>query len=66
MGKDKAADARSTFDFQGTLANSGFEYSLDGATVEVTLESVVESLREMISPALGKIIDQALEAKDAQ
>lgn len=65
MGKDKAAGVRGTFDFKGTLANSGFEYSLDGATVEVTLESVVESLRQMISPALGKIIDQALEAKDS-
>lgn len=48
-----------SFDLKGTLSQAGFEYNATGATVEVTLESVVETLSEMVSPKLREIIEQA-------
>ena len=50
----------------GTLKEAGFEYTVGGATVEVTLSSVVESLSEMVSPALRDILAAAAtEPKEA-
>jgi len=46
-------------DLKGTLAQAGFEYHVSGATVEVTLESVVEALVELVSPKLGEIVARA-------
>jgi len=48
-------------DLRGTLSQAGFEYEVHGATVEVTVDSVVETLSELISPALAEILDQAVK-----
>ena len=43
-----------------SLSKAGFEYSIHNATVEVTLDSVVELLRDMVSPALDAVIEKAM------
>jgi V/A-type H+-transporting ATPase subunit E len=50
-------------DLKGTLKQSGFEYTCAGATVEVTLDSVVEMLTDMVSPKLRETLDQAVETE---
>jgi vacuolar-type H+-ATPase subunit E/Vma4 len=51
---------RVTVDLQGTLADAGFEYSVDGASVEVTVASVVEALSELVNPSLREILRRAM------
>jgi V/A-type H+-transporting ATPase subunit E len=46
-------------DLKGTLAQAGFEYRVDGATIEVTVESVVQLLSELVSPRLREVLQQA-------
>lgn len=43
-----------------TLAQAGFEYTVDGATIEVTQASVAAMLSELVGPELRKTIHQAL------
>ena len=47
-------------DLQGTLSQAGFEYNATGATVEVTVESVVEVLSDLVSPKLREVIERAM------
>ena len=49
-----------SFDLKGTLAEAGFEYEVDGATVEVTQRSVVEALSDLVGPALREVLDEAV------
>lgn len=56
----KHAQAGMSIDLQGTLEAAGFEYTLSGPTVEVTLRSVTESICELIGPRLREIIDKAI------
>ena len=56
IARDNADGSHINLDLKGTLAQAGFEYNVSGATVEVTLESVVERLLELVSPKLGEII----------
>ncbi len=49
-----------SFDLKGTLAEAGFEYEVDGATVEVTQRSVVEALSDLAGPALREVLDEAV------
>ncbi len=49
-----------SIDLKGTLRQAGFEYNVTGATVEVTVDSVVEMLSEMVSPRLREVIDEAM------
>ncbi len=44
------------------LRKAGFAYELRGAAVEVTADSVAETLRELVSPELQQLIDKALRA----
>ena len=44
-------------DLKGALAQAGFEYTIDGATVEVTVESLVETLAEIINTDLRKMLE---------
>ncbi|HAU39231.1 MAG TPA: hypothetical protein DCX07_16145 [Phycisphaerales bacterium] len=60
MGQDKLEGLKISLDLKGTLAQAGFEYNLTGATVEVTLESVVEMLTKMVSPAMRELLDRAM------
>ena len=55
-----ARETGMTIDLQGTLEAAGFEYTLSGATVEVTLRSVTESICELVGPRLREIIDKAV------
>ena len=43
-----------------SLAQAGFEYTVEGATVEVTLSAVVAMLSELVGPELRATIDQAV------
>ncbi len=47
-----------------TLQRAGFEYRVDDATVEVTVESVVDLLSGMVSPRLREIVRAAAEQND--
>jgi len=42
-----------------TLAKSGFEYKVEGSTVEVSTESVTALLSEMIDPELQQFLEKA-------
>jgi len=48
-------------DLKGTLQQAGFEYKVDGGTVEVTVDSVVELLAGMVGPRLREILIEAME-----
>lgn len=46
----------------GTLTKAGFEYKVSAGTVEVTTDSVVELLKQILTPELQAIIDKAVSA----
>lgn len=50
-------------DLKGTLGDAGFEYTCDGSTVEVTRESVVETLMDLVGPALREVVRKAADAE---
>lgn len=54
------------FDFQDTLRQAGFEFSLHGATIEITQDSVVETLMQLVSPKLRQVINQANKAGEGE
>jgi len=57
-------DKQDTMGLQATLSRAGFEYTINGATVEVSADSVSEILSEMVDPALQEIIDAAVAKPD--
>ena len=59
VGRDRLEKTGVSIDLQGTLAASGFEYTASGATVEVTLDSVVETLSSLVGPELRKVLEAA-------
>ncbi len=60
LGAKAIAEVRPSFDLKGSLQQVGFEYSVgDGGTVEVTLESVVDLLSQLVTPALRDVLAQA-------
>ena len=60
LGRESIGQKHVSTDLKGTLRQAGFEYNATGATVEVTVESVVERLSELVSPKLREILNQAL------
>lgn len=48
-------------DVKHNLAQAGFEFKIEGSTVEVSTESVTEMLAEMIDPDLQKFLTGASE-----
>jgi len=48
-----------TIDLQATLSGAGFEYKVADGTVEVTTESVVDALGNLVGPEIRKIITEA-------
>ncbi len=49
-------------DLKGNLRKAGFEFTIvGGATVEVSEDSVVAALAEMVGPRLREILDQAMK-----
>jgi V/A-type H+/Na+-transporting ATPase subunit E len=53
-----------SIDLKGTLKQTGFEYQMEGATVEVTVESVMEMLMKWIGPGLNQLLDQVVKNID--
>lgn len=51
----------STVNLTETLKQEGFELRLTGSAVEVTLESVVNTLADLVSPALREVLASALD-----
>lgn len=47
-----------------TLAKAGFEYKIEGSTVEVSTESVTALLSEMIDPELQQFLEKAAKAEN--
>ena len=47
-------------DLRTTLAGEGFEYNVAGANIEMTVESVVEMLCQMVNPQLGQVLKRAV------
>jgi hypothetical protein len=56
----KAEQEGTSVDLKGTLSGAGFEYTVSGATIEVTPASVVEVLAGLVSPRLKEVIDSAM------
>jgi V/A-type H+-transporting ATPase subunit E len=56
-GQDKI---KSIVDLKGTLKKAGFEYNVDGGTVEVTAESTVENMLSLVGPEVRKIVSDAI------
>lgn len=59
IGRDRLDDIGMHMDLKGTLASAGFEYTVAGATIEVTLDSVVDTLTGLVSPELRKVLESA-------
>jgi len=58
----KAAQDHSTsIDLKDTLAQAGFEYKVAGGTVDVTVDSVVDTLAELIGPAFRELYESSKE-----
>jgi len=55
----KAEEAGLPLDLKGYLKTAGFEYTVSGGTVEVTPESVVETICEIVNPRLREVIEAA-------
>jgi V/A-type H+-transporting ATPase subunit E len=58
--RDKPDLGNVSLDLKGTLTEAGFEYRADGANVEVTLSAVVESLSDLVNPALREVLERAM------
>lgn len=50
-------------DLKGKLKQAGIEYTLGGATIEVTQESVVETLGALVSASLRDVLGKAMARK---
>jgi len=50
-------------DLKGTLSEAGFEYTVSGGTVEVTVSSVVQVLSDLVGPDVRKMLVEAVEDK---
>lgn len=50
---------------KASLAKAGFQYKIQGTTVEVSVESMTSLLSEMIDPELRKILAKAAGSKGA-
>lgn len=60
IGKEVVAEVRPSFDLRGRLHQVGFEYSVEKeGTVEVTLDSVVETISKLVTPALREVLKKA-------
>jgi len=53
-------------DLRGTLREAGFEYEVEGANVEVTRQSVVEVLSDLVSPRLREIVEKATSEESGE
>lgn len=56
----KEGKPHASIDLKGTLADAGFEYTCHGSTVEVTRDSIVASLKDLVGPDLREILAKAM------
>ncbi|MFO8102075.1 MAG: HrpE/YscL family type III secretion apparatus protein [Dehalococcoidia bacterium] len=63
FGKIRAesGDSMASLDIKDKLRQAGFEVSFHGATIEVTRDSVVEVLMQLVGPGLRDILGQVKE-----
>ena len=66
IGQATVDGYRGCLDMTSTLASVGFEYTVSGATVEVTPDSVTDVLAEMLSPSLRDLLTQAIADDSAE
>lgn len=60
LGKETVAELRPSMDLRGKLQQVGFEYTVqEQGTVEITQDSVVETLARLITPTLREILKKA-------
>lgn len=57
-------DQNIQMDVDFSLAKSGFEYKIEGSTVEVSTASVTSLLTEMIDPELQQFLEKAANSQD--
>jgi len=55
-----------SIDLKGMLAEAGFEYRVTGATVEVTVDSVVDTLSDLVGVRVRELLDEAMKEAQAQ
>lgn len=65
IGKEAVEQVRPSIDLKGTLADAGFEYTHGDSTVEVTRESVVETLMDLVGPALREVLREAAQEPES-
>jgi len=53
-------NVKTAVEIEGTLSEAGFEYTAAGGTVEVTVDSVTETLSELVAPMVREMIVQAM------
>jgi V/A-type H+-transporting ATPase subunit E len=66
VGQEVVEQVRPSLDLKGRLKKAGFEYRVDGGTVEVTQDSVVETLCDILTPALRELIDNAVAEQQGE
>jgi len=59
--RQAAQDHTTGLNLKDTLTEAGFEYQVSGATVDVTADSVVETLADLVGPQLRKILQESTE-----
>jgi len=60
------ADKQLSVRLHGALSTAGFEYKFSDGTVEVTPDSVVQVLSQMVAPPLQELIASSQESQDAE
>ena len=50
----------------GSLGRAGFEYKVRGATVDVSVDSVVAVLADLVRPHIGELLDGAVRKEGGQ
>jgi len=58
--RKSAEEKGASVDLKGTLAQAGFEYQVTEGNVEVTVDSVVDTLAELTGPRLREILINAI------
>ena len=60
-----AAETGTPIDLRTSLAEAGFEYRIVDGTVEVTTDSVMEVILELVGPELRRLVAAAQEERDS-
>lgn len=66
IGQETVDKVRPSIDLKGTLADAGFEYTCSGSTVEVTRDSVVATLVDLVGPDLREVLAKAMTGEQAK